>query len=234
MSLWHTHRKPMSAQKTHVSVSALDKRGYLGNHIIYFSTKIRSGYSLEAPQRGASNESPQRRLLWRNKKNINTFGLKKSALSEGMAYASTQSDQSLFCLLMKSLASIQGLTKNHWLLYKASQKITGFFLYKASQIHFRLNKLPSVLEESNFSLRYVRLCDLDILREKELNYLQTVETHPDQMLHSAASDLGLDCLPVTLLGVSRLEWANYQVLKPEEILEYQDLMAICPRSLKGG
>ena len=27
---------------------------------------------------------------------------------------------------------------------------------------------------------------------------------PDQMLHSAASDLGLHCLPVTILGVSRL------------------------------
>ena len=27
---------------------------------------------------------------------------------------------------------------------------------------------------------------------------------PDQMLHSAMSDLGLHCLPMTLLGVSRL------------------------------
>ena len=31
---------------------------------------------------------------------------------------------------------------------------------------------------------------------------------PDQTLHSAASDLGLHCLPVTLLGVSRLQWVN--------------------------
>ena len=28
----------------------------------------------------------------------------------------------------------------------------------------------------------------------------------DQMPHSAASDLGLHCLPITLLGVSRLQW----------------------------
>ena len=28
----------------------------------------------------------------------------------------------------------------------------------------------------------------------------------DQMPDSAASDLGLHCLPITLLGVSRLEW----------------------------
>ena len=29
---------------------------------------------------------------------------------------------------------------------------------------------------------------------------------PDQTLHSAASDLGLHCLPVTILGVSQLKW----------------------------
>ena len=29
---------------------------------------------------------------------------------------------------------------------------------------------------------------------------------PDQMLHSAASDLGLHRLPVTLLRISRLQW----------------------------
>ena len=28
---------------------------------------------------------------------------------------------------------------------------------------------------------------------------------PDQMPHYAASDLGLHCLPITLLGVSRLQ-----------------------------
>ena len=31
---------------------------------------------------------------------------------------------------------------------------------------------------------------------------------PDQMRHSVASDLGLHCLPITLLGVSRLQWVN--------------------------
>ena len=31
---------------------------------------------------------------------------------------------------------------------------------------------------------------------------------PDQMLHSAASDLDLHCLPITLLGVSRLQWVK--------------------------
>ena len=46
-----------------------------------------------------------------------------------------------------------------------------------------------MLEVSNFSFRYVRLCDLDIPREKWLNYL--------------ASDLGLQCLLITPFEVSR-------------------------------
>ena len=29
---------------------------------------------------------------------------------------------------------------------------------------------------------------------------------PDQMPHSAASDRGLHCLPITLLGVSQIQW----------------------------
>ena len=32
--------------------------------------------------------------------------------------------------------------------------------------------------------------------------------NPDQTPHSAASDLDLHCLPVTLLRVSRLQWVN--------------------------
>ena len=31
---------------------------------------------------------------------------------------------------------------------------------------------------------------------------------PDQQPHSAASDLGLHCLPITFLEVSRLQWVN--------------------------
>ena len=31
---------------------------------------------------------------------------------------------------------------------------------------------------------------------------------PDHMLHSVASDMDLHCLPVTLLGVSRLKWVQ--------------------------
>ena len=35
--------------------------------------------------------------------------------------------------------------------------------------------------------------------------------YPDQMLHSTVSDLGLHCLPVTLLRVSRLQWAEHGI-----------------------
>ena len=31
---------------------------------------------------------------------------------------------------------------------------------------------------------------------------------PHQTLHSVVSDLGLHCLPITLLRVSRLQWVN--------------------------
>ena len=34
---------------------------------------------------------------------------------------------------------------------------------------------------------------------------------PDQMSHSAASDLILHCLPITPLGVSRLQWVRLQI-----------------------
>ena len=41
---------------------------------------------------------------------------------------------------------------------------------------------------------------------------------PDQTPRSAASDLGLHCLPITLLRVSRLQWANLiQVNKTQSI-----------------
>ena len=40
---------------------------------------------------------------------------------------------------------------------------------------------------------------------------------PDQMGHSAVSDLGLHCLPITLLGVSRLQWVNGSFLSLHEL-----------------
>ena len=39
---------------------------------------------------------------------------------------------------------------------------------------------------------------------------------PDQTPCSAASDLGLHCLPVTLSGVSRIKWVKKAALGREE------------------
>ena len=40
---------------------------------------------------------------------------------------------------------------------------------------------------------------------------------PDQMPHSVAADLGLHCLPITLLGVSRLQWVKKQMYKKQNL-----------------
>ena len=45
---------------------------------------------------------------------------------------------------------------------------------------------------------------------------------PDQMPHSAASDLGLPCLPITLLGVSRLQWVNGKFVTENSMVLVQD------------
>ena len=62
-------------------IIATDKRGI---HIIFFlflHENICCGYSLEVPQRGASNVYPQHMFSWRNKKD---FSGEKSALSVSM------------------------------------------------------------------------------------------------------------------------------------------------------
>ena len=41
---------------------------------------------------------------------------------------------------------------------------------------------------------------------------------PDQMLHSAASDLGLHFLPITPVGVSRLQWVKMTLCKIDYFL----------------
>ena len=55
---------------------------------------------------------------------------------------------------------------------------TWFWSTVLSLTHCWLNILPprNILEDSNFDFRYVALCELDIPREKWLNYLQTMET----------------------------------------------------------
>ena len=64
----------------HSCITLLKLRGVSALHFSDFSSKtyiVCCGYTLEAPRRGASNEFPQHMFLWRNKKNIIIFWLKK-------------------------------------------------------------------------------------------------------------------------------------------------------------
>ena len=47
---------------------------------------------------GASNEYPQHMFSWRNKKNINTFGLKKSALTRAKINLTAQCGKYMYYL----------------------------------------------------------------------------------------------------------------------------------------
>ena len=63
---------------------------------------------------------------------------------------------------------------------------------------------------------------------------------PDQTPHSAASDLGLNCLPITLLGVSSLQWINNNLSNKghnlqsatEDILKNKSMFKIMSRKIK--
>ena len=50
--------------------------------LLFLDENICCGYSLEAPRRGASNEYPQHMFSLGNKKNIDTFWLKKAPYQE--------------------------------------------------------------------------------------------------------------------------------------------------------
>ena len=52
---------------------------------------------------------------------------------------------------------------------------------------------------------YARLRNLDIPIERMVERFAG-SADPDQTPRYAASDLGLHCLPITLLGASRLQW----------------------------
>ena len=44
----------------------------------------------------------------------------------------------------------------------------------------------------------------------EIPVVNTNSEDPDQMLHTVASDLGLHCLTIIILGVSRLKWVRLE------------------------
>ena len=51
------------------------------------------------------------------------------------------------------------------------------------------------MEESNFNFRYVRLCYLDVPREK-MTQLFANSGDPDHSVASDLADLGMHCLPI--------------------------------------
>ena len=90
-------------------------------------------------------------------------------------------------------------------------------------IHCRLNKHPhTILEESNFSFRYMCMSDdMIYIFLEENSKLFANSGDPDQMPHSA-SDLCLHCLPVTHLGSSRLIWVNMFVYRKAIIRDWKE------------
>ena len=70
--------------------------------------------------------------------------------------------------------------------------------------HCRLSELSHIII---FDLRYIRLCDLVIQREKMVE-LFTNSGDPDQAPQHAASDLDLHCSSITHLGISSPQWIN--------------------------
>ena len=71
MHVHHLHRKIFHAENWEIRPLS-EKMGY--PHTVF---KFRYGYSSEAPQRCISNVYTQHMFLWRNKKNISMFWLKK-------------------------------------------------------------------------------------------------------------------------------------------------------------
>ena len=85
--IWCSQIRAFFHQQIHHCI-VLDKIGYQANSFLISRKNICCGYSLEVPQRGASNEYPQHMFLSRSKKNIDTFWLKKKHLIK--SYATVQ------------------------------------------------------------------------------------------------------------------------------------------------
>ena len=72
--------------------------------------------------------------------------------------------------------------------------------------HCRLNRLSyTIYWKSPISILGMSGYETYIFLEK-MAKLFANSGDPDQMLHSVVSDLGLHCLPITLLRVARLQW----------------------------
>ena len=137
-----------------------------------------------------SNEFPQHMSLWEVDKKYTFCHLKTTEL--------------LDCALIGVCAVIRSNTVCHSCPWYCSDSLRDLstvclLLDIPRGSYMTVNPLKTewtlpynILEDSNFNFRYVRLCDLDVHREKWLNYLQMVETLIRTCF--AMSDLGLHCL----------------------------------------
>ena len=76
--------------------------------------------------------------------------------------------------------------------------------------HCILNRLSYTINwKSQISIAGTSGCEIYIFLEK-MAKLFANSGDPDQTPHSAASDLDLHCLPITLLRVSRLQWVKVE------------------------
>ena len=57
---------------------------------------------------------------------------------------------------------------------------------------------------------------------------------PDQMLHSALSDLSLHCLPINLSGVSRAKWIKNHLWQNHGSLPFQPQHPVVNRNILSG
>ena len=157
---------------------------------VLFQSKRTGTFISQRKQSGTSNECPKHMFFVENTENQCGSLLISQATCMYSSPHFCKQDLGYLCHIWQ---------KSHFLV-----------LHTISLTHFRLNKLSPhyILEQPNFNFRYVRLCYLDIPRGKWLNYLQIVET---LIPHSTPSDLGLHCLPITLLGSP--DWTRAQLFK---------------------
>ena len=120
--------------------------------------------------------------------------------------ADAQADQNLHCQY------IPKDTFSHIYIYNSDQTYRLIWVFAVCLTHCILNRLShTIYWKSRISILGKSSFEIYIFLEK-MAKLFANSGDPDQTPHSAESDLGLHCLPFTLLRVSRLQWVNQSFL----------------------
>ena len=112
-----------------------------------------------------------------------------------------------FCFLYCTPEPFLNVVFSVWKAFAPSPHITHPLTVTQSALtHRRLNELAhTIYWQSLISILCTSGYEIYIFLEKMAEVFANSEDS-DQTPPSAASDLGLHCLPDTLLGVSRLQW----------------------------